>query len=202
MTHNLKKASDKVRAEITERKKVEVSLKQATKDLSHVNKDLSTLLYITSHDLREPLRSMENFSNMVNKRYADKLDDKGQDFLNRISKGAQRMSTLLDDILELSRVQRLEPARDIIAGKDLADEILDRLENRIRETGAKIEIGQDLPELHVNKMWATEALLNLVDNALKYTSDGTPPDVEIGGYDINDQIGFHQTFDSRLSLRL
>ena len=69
----------------------------AEAEIRSKNQDLETLLYVTSHDLREPLRAIENFSRLVCERYAERLDAKGQDFLQRVVNGAQRLDQLLED---------------------------------------------------------------------------------------------------------
>jgi signal transduction histidine kinase len=159
-----------------ERAQAEVQLK---------NRDLETLLYVISHDLREPLRAIESFSRMVKDRYAERLDEKARDFLTRVTRGAQRMNLLLDDILMLSRAQRLELASEEVDAGEVLSEVLHRLERKITETGANVTLSADLPKLRVDKTWATQAFYNLVGNALKFTRNGEPPSVEIAAYDLN-----------------
>src|SRR5205823_3335051 len=130
-------------------------------EIATKNRDLETLLYVVSHDLREPLRAIESFSRMVNERYAERLDEKGADFLRRVAAGAQRMTRLLDDILHLSRAKQLELAPEEIDTEEILQEIVQRLERKILETRAKITIAPDLPRLHVDKTWASQALFNL-----------------------------------------
>lgn len=156
--------------------------KRAEEEIRSKNQDLETLLYVTSHDLREPLRAIENFSKMIADRYSDKLDEKGRDFLQRVVRGAQRLDRLLDDVLTLSRVQRTaQPVDDVDAGEIVAD-VLKHVENRIRDTEAEVHVAQGLPRLHADRRWATQAVYNLISNALKYTNDGEPPRVEIDAY--------------------
>jgi PAS domain S-box-containing protein len=156
--------------------------RQAQLEIQSKNQDLETLLYVTSHDLREPLRAIENFSRIVSERYADKIDAKGQDFLQRVVRGAQRLDRLLEDVLQLSRVQRtVGPAEDVDAGEIVAD-VLRHLEPRIRETRASVRIVNALPSIRADRRWATQAVQNLISNALKYTQEGEVPDVEIGEF--------------------
>ena len=155
---------------------------QVEQELSAANRDLETLLHVTSHDLREPLRAIENFSRMVNDQYADHLDERGQDFLRRVVLGAERMTDLLDDITALSRVQRMEPPAEEVEGHVIVREALARLETEIKETEAQVQVAKDLPRLWADKTWATEAVYNLVSNALKFTREGAAPEVEIAPY--------------------
>ena len=163
--------------------------KQAEEEIRSKNQDLETLLHVTSHDLREPLRAIENFSRIVSERYADKLDAKGQDFLDRVVRGAQRLDRLIEDVLTLSRVQgTVQPAEDVAAGEIVAD-VLHHLESRIRETQAVVEVEDGLPSIRADRRWATQAVQNLVSNALKYSVEGQAPVVQIGTFQGPEGIG-------------
>jgi signal transduction histidine kinase len=175
-TAALAKINAFLRVEITERQ-------HAKEQLQAKNRDLETLLYVVSHDLKEPLRAIKNFSGLVHERYAAQLDGKGEDFLRRIVGGSERLERLLDDLLALSRAQRLERPTAEIDAAAVIDETLTRLEAKINETGAKIHVATNLPRLRADKTWATQAVYNLVNNALKFTRDGAVPEVEIGPYD-------------------
>jgi PAS domain S-box-containing protein len=153
------------------------------------NLELETLLYVTSHDLKEPLRAIANFSRLVSSRYSDKLDEKGQDFLKRIVAGSTRMNQLLDDILEVCRAGQMEaPATNVDAEK-IVRSILSRLEAKIKESSAKVTVVTPMPLLRVNGLWASQAVYNLVLNALKFTRDGEPPEIEIAPYETETQVG-------------
>jgi len=146
------------------------------------NKDLETLLYVTSHDLKEPLRAIESFSLLIQERYADRFDDKGRDFLARIVRATQRLDQLLTDILNLSRAQRMDPPVEDVEAELLVQEVLRRLETRIKDSGARIVLRSPLPRLRVNKTWAIQGIYNLVANALKFCRPGEPPEIEILSY--------------------
>lgn len=171
------------------RTQLEARVEQRTVALQQANRDLETLLYVISHDLKEPLRAIENFSLLVNKRYAMQLDAKGQDFLMRVVRGAQRMRVLISDILRLSRAHRMEVRFDEVLAQQLVDDVLARLEMQIDELDAQIIVRPNLPTLFVNITWASEALYNLVSNALKYHVPGERPNIEIDGFYLNHQLG-------------
>jgi GAF domain-containing protein len=155
---------------------------RARAEIAAKNRDLETLLYVTSHDLREPLRAIENFSRIINERYRERLDDKGQDFLRRVIFGAQRLNRLLDDILTLSRSQRMEAPNEEVGGDLIVHEALRRLEGTVQRTQARVTVAPGFEGLRVDRTWATQAVYNLIANALKFTRDGEPPEVEIGPY--------------------
>jgi PAS domain S-box-containing protein len=161
--------------DITERKRAE-------EEIGRKNRDLETLLYVTSHDLREPLRAIHNFSKLVCERNASQLDAKGQDFLKRVMRGAERLDRLLEDVLTLSRAQRSVDPTQEVALTEVVSDVLQQLESRIERSRARIVVGEGLPHLAADKRWVTQAVYNLVANALKFTQDGQTPDVEIIPY--------------------
>ena len=171
------------------RNQLEDRVEQRTSALAQTNRDLETLLYVVSHDLKEPLRAIENFSLLVNRRYAQVLDPKGQDFLRRVVRASERMRKLINDILQLSRARRMAPAFENVSGHVLVSDVLERLETRIEELNASITVKSNLPDLHVNVTWATQAIYNLVGNALKYSQPDQPPIIEIDRYEGLEQPG-------------
>jgi PAS domain S-box-containing protein len=170
--------ASKIARDISERKKAEMALVNKTKDLE-------TLLYVTSHDLKEPLRAIESFSQLVLERYADRIDERGKDYLRRSVRATERLDRLLSDILELSRAHRMLPPMEEVEAEALVKEALARLDHRIQETGAAVRIVSPLPRLRVNRTWATQGLYNLLANALKFTRDGSAPDIEIAPYEVH-----------------
>jgi signal transduction histidine kinase len=146
------------------------------------NRELETLIQVISHDLREPLRAIENFSALVQKEQTGRLSLEGDDYLSRIVRASARMRSLLDDIVKLARARKIDPPSEKIDFGVVADEVLSRLADEIARSGASVRVIAPLPRLKVNKEWATQALYNLVGNALKFTREGRKPDIEISAY--------------------
>jgi signal transduction histidine kinase len=92
------------------------------------------------------------------------------------------LNRLLDDILTLSRSQRIGVPSEEVDGESIVSEALKRLEGKINATHARIHVAKDFQGLRVDKTWATQAVYNLIANALKFTSEGAAPDVEIAPY--------------------
>jgi signal transduction histidine kinase len=189
----IQEVNARLRLELAAREQAEADLRRArdeldrrvhdrTLELQRRNQDLETLLYVTSHDLREPLRAIDNFSQLIHERYSTLLDEKGKDFIARVVRGAQRMEQLMKDLLSLSRAQRMDTPSQSISAETLIRDAMMQLELRIKETGARIHLAQNLPALRVNRIWATQAILNLIGNALKFTLPGNAPDIEIAPY--------------------
>lgn len=153
------------------------------RELAQRNKDLKALLYVISHDLREPLRAIRNFSGLVVDREYDKLQDSSKDMLSRVIRGAERLDQLLSDVLTLSRAQRAEPATGLVASDRLVKEVLDGLQPTIDQTSAKIDVQADLPKLKVDPFWLRQAISNLMSNALKFTRPDEAPQISVREYD-------------------
>ncbi|MBI4575647.1 MAG: MASE1 domain-containing protein [Planctomycetes bacterium] len=147
------------------------------------NHDLETMLHVISHDLKEPLRGIEAFSVMLTERHAARLDADGVDLLGRIRRAAARMRQLLDDLLTIARARSFQVPRSEVDAAAVVTDVLARLEQQIRELGAEVQVAEKLPRIRADRTWATEAVYNLVTNALKFGSNGSrPTQVSIGPY--------------------
>ena len=166
-----------------------IERKRAELEIINKNKELETLLHVISHDLAEPLRSISSFSQILSNQYADRLDERGKDFLEFIVKGSQRMRQLLDDILEHARARKMDVPITLEDCETIVSSALKKLETKIADTGARIEIKRPLPLLYLDKMWAEQAIYNLILNALKYTREGEKPEVEVASYNVEGSLG-------------
>lgn len=155
---------------------------QAQRELANLNKDLKALLYVISHDLREPLRAIRNFSSLVVEREYEHLGESSRDMLNRVVRGAERLDQLLSDVLTLSRAQRAEPAAGTVSSDQIVKEVLGDLQESIERCEARVQIAGALPELKVDAFWLRQAVHNLVANALKFTRQGEAPRLKIMPY--------------------
>jgi signal transduction histidine kinase len=161
------------------RRSLEQEAAETRRLLEQRNRDLETLLHVISHDLKEPLRSIESFSRLLAGRYEEQLDAKGLDFLGRVVKAAGRMGQLLDEIQLLARARQAAPASGPVDGEDVVQEVLARLDAAIREASATVTVEPPMPRLAVERVWVTQALYNLVANALKFRQEGRPADVRV-----------------------
>lgn len=174
-----------------EEKEVEVAYaKELDMVLERRNQDLETLLHVTSHDLKEPLRAIESFGRLLAERHSSQLDAKGSEFLGRLVRASGRMGQLLEDISMLSRARQSASMTEVVPSETVISEVLAQLDASIRETGARVQVGGALVHLPVGRVWATRALYNLVANALKFTHPGQSPDIEIATWKSGDEAGF------------
>jgi PAS domain S-box-containing protein len=165
--------------DITERKQAEESLQKYTRELEIANKEMEAFNYSISHDLRQPLRTLQSFSQLIDQEFGDKLDETAKDYLNRVIKASQYMSQLTDDMLRLSRISHSVMSQDKVNLTDIAQSIVQELVNRHPERRAKIDIDPNL-EVTGDEGSLTIALRNLVENAWKFTSKQPLTSIQIG----------------------
>lgn len=164
-----------LRHEVDERHEAEVEVQAR-------NRDLETLLFVVSHDLKEPLRAVASFSLMLEERYREELPEKARDLLDRIRRAALRQERLLDEITTLSRAQRMDAPREEVPLEQVLEAVCQGLQERLEESGARLRVESDLPCVPTDPTWAVQAVSNLVSNALKFTREGEAPEVEVRGY--------------------
>jgi signal transduction histidine kinase len=149
---------------------------QAT-ELRRSNADLEQFAYVASHDLQEPLRKVASFCQMIERRYADQLDDRGRQYINFAVDGAKRMQLLINDLLTFSRVGRHRTPEPVDMA-DILDRALDNLAAIREESGAEIT-SDPLPHVTGDRTELVQLLQNLIGNAVKFHGE-EPPKVRIG----------------------
>lgn len=168
-----------------ERKRLEALVGTHTRELAEKNlrlqqsnRDLEHFAYIASHDLQEPLRKIQAFSDRVTKRYSATLDDQGRDYLSRMSGAASRMQRLIDDLLSLSRVTTKRNRVTSVDLNLLAAEVLGDLEFRVQSTNGRVEV-DPLPNIVADPVQIRQIFQNLIGNALKFHRPDVPPLVRV-----------------------
>ena len=168
--------------DIMDRKRAEEELASNAGELARSNADLQQFAYVTSHDLREPLRMIMTYAQLLKRRYQNKLDSNADEFIEFIVSGTHRMEMLINDLLSYSRVANLEsvpPAR-----LELCDAVrwaMGNLQAAIEESGAKVVV-RELPLVEGNMVQLVQLFQNLIGNAVKYRSAATP-EIEISAQD-------------------
>ena len=152
---------------------------ERTTELQAANQELEAFSYSVSHDLRAPLRSIDGFSQAVLEDYADKLDDQGKDYLNRVRTATQRMGHLIDDMLTLSRVTRAEMLRGTVDLSALAADVLAELQKSEPERKVDWHIESGLVAQGDAQLLRV-ALVNLLGNAWKFTGKTASAKIEFG----------------------
>ena len=166
--------------DITERKAAEREMQNRNEELARVNGELEEFAYVASHDLKEPLRSINIFSELLLERVGLQDDEQASRFAAFIREGVARMELLIRDLLDYARV--VHPEQELAAPTDLnrsLEEATTALRGLIRETRAAISC-ETLPVVNGDEQQLGQVLQNLLSNALKYRRDHVPPEVKIG----------------------
>jgi light-regulated signal transduction histidine kinase (bacteriophytochrome) len=153
------------------------ALEGRTAELVRSNEDLQRFANFISHDLRSPLRSIQAFSQLISARYQEKLGDEGEEWLIFIRNGAERMSRLIDDLLDYSRASNSDRAVSLSDCNHLLESALLNLQHAIEESGAVIT-SEPLPALPVDPQ-LVRVFQNLIDNAIKYRWAGRVPRIHV-----------------------
>jgi PAS domain S-box-containing protein len=164
--------------DITISKQAEVNLKVYAAKLEQSNRDLQEFAYIASHDLQEPLRKVLAFGDRLANKYGDVLDETGSDYLKRMRDASQRMQTLINDLLSFSRVTTRAQPFTVVDLNSLTEDVISDLEYQIDRTQGHVEVG-NLPVIEADPTQMHQLLQNLINNALKFHQDGTPPIISV-----------------------
>ncbi|TDD79893.1 HAMP domain-containing sensor histidine kinase [Actinomadura darangshiensis] len=164
-------------------------LNEQTEELRRSNAELEQFAYVASHDLQEPLRKVASFCQMIERRYGDQLDDRGQQYIAFAVDGAKRMQALINDLLSFSRVGRLSRPEEAVDLGDAVRQALDNLAALREETGAEVGV-PDLPAVPGDRTQLVQLFQNLIGNAIKFRRPDEPPRVTIGARRAGDEWEF------------
>ncbi|REG87046.1 PAS domain-containing protein [Algoriphagus antarcticus] len=164
--------------DITEKKLREEEIKTANLKLQSANEELKSFASVASHDMKEPLRMISSFLQLLEKKYTPVLDEKGLQYINFAVSGAKRLSFLIDDILEYSRIGFDASKLDRVNLTRLVEEVIVLKKDLIDEKRAQINVG-DLPEISGMVTPIKSVFINLISNALKYQEKGNIPIISI-----------------------
>jgi light-regulated signal transduction histidine kinase (bacteriophytochrome) len=145
-------------------------------ELQRSNAELEQFAYVASHDLQEPLRKVASFCQLLEKRYADKLDERGVEYIGFAVDGAKRMQVLINDLLTFSRVGRLNAAYTEVDLGAVLDDAIGNLATAIEESRAQIVLpGQPLPHINGDPTLLRMLWQNLIGNAVKFRRPDVAP---------------------------
>lgn len=200
--------------DIRERKKTDQKILMLNQELENKiseletsNKEMESFSYSVSHDLRAPIRAINGFSKLIEKKYASQFDEEGKSLLGTITSEAIRMGQLIDDLLAFSRLGKKEIQKSKVNMTLLANEVIAEI-LKIQEQSYHAKITVDnLPYAACDRGLIKQVFVNLIGNALKYSSQSTNPAIHIGSdlennttvYYISDNgVGFDMKFYDKL----
>jgi PAS domain S-box-containing protein len=187
---------------------ITLELKEERKKLEYSNSELEAFTYSVSHDLRAPLRAINGFSNFLTEDYSDKLDDEGKRYINTIKANADKMDTLISDLLNLSRVSRAEINFHSTNMNDLVESVFEEIATDDEKNSFELTI-HEMPEAKCDQRLIRQVWQNLIGNALKYSSKSDVKKIEIGRKESDDKkevifyvkdhgAGFDQKYSDKL----
>ncbi|MDJ1467742.1 ATP-binding protein [Xanthocytophaga flava] len=155
-------------------------IEQTNLELTRSNTELENFAYVASHDLQEPLRKVKSFSSLLVKEYSTLLEGNGQLYIQRMQMAVERMQTLINDLLEYSRVGRLEEGYQQVNLNELITKVWMPLKEEKENTGKLIEFTIDeLPEVHAIPSQINQLFANLLGNAVKFSKPDEPLTIQI-----------------------
>lgn len=160
-------------SDLSERSRAAGKLAAAAKELERSNRELEQFAYVASHDLQEPLRMVAGYTQLLAKRYADHLDEEGQEFIGFAVEGVTRMQQLIQDLLSLSRVQSQGHSFESVSTGGALDWAVANLEHLIVESNAEITQGE-LPTVSGDSTQISQLFQNLISNSIKFRSERSP----------------------------
>jgi signal transduction histidine kinase len=148
-------------------------------ELLRSNAELEQFAYVASHDLQEPLRKVASFCQLLEKRYGDKLDERGRQYIDFAVDGAKRLQVLINDLLTFSRVGRADQVRVRLPLGGPLDAAIAALQTAVEESGVVIERPGSLPEVLGDATLLTMLWQNLIGNGIKFRAPGRSPLIRI-----------------------
>ena len=174
--------------DVTDRRRAEKQIQVYVQKLEWSNRELQDFAYIASHDLQEPLRAIQAFGERLHSQAGADLREDARGSLERMLRAATRMRGLINDLLEFSRITTNSRPFTAVDLSEVVQQARSDLTKRIEETGGCVEVGP-LPAIEADASQMRQLLQNLMDNALKYGRDDTPPVVTVRGEVMPDDAG-------------
>lgn len=176
--------------DISSRKENELKLLEANQRLSNANEELKVFASLASHDMREPLRMISSFMSLLEKKYGENLDEKARQYISFAMDGAKRLTLLINDLLDYSKVGFDQKLIEEINTEEIVTEVLELKSAIIRENEATIDF-ENLPTIKGVKIPMKVLFQNLIGNALKYKKTDAKPQIKISGKELKDFWEFY-----------
>lgn len=153
--------------------------KKSEEEILRSNQELERFAYIASHDLKEPLRMLSNFTGLLQHEYAKEMDETASQYMSFIMDASKRMQVLVSDLLEYSRIGTADMRLQEFEGQMQLNLVLENFQSTIKDLDAEITY-DPLPLIYANPVQFSRLLQNLIGNAMKYQREGVNPIIHIG----------------------
>jgi len=184
-------ANDKLAFQNVEKEKRAADLVIINKELEqfvYANKELKQFAYIASHELKEPIRTIANFIQIISEDYSAQLDEKAIEYLRIINDSTKRMTILINSLLHFSRLG-VDKKLSYVDCKEIIDSVISDLTDIIKSSDATIEVSE-MPKLNVYEIEFRQIFQNLITNAIKFQKKGSHPEIQIRSEEINENFRF------------
>ena len=155
-------------------------LHEKNKELIHKNEEVENFIHIISHDLKAPIVSIQGFTSILKNELGSTIGSAQLDYLNRIQINAQQMNVLILDLLEFSRVGRIEDEKQSVNMNELLGEIVAELKPEMDRCHVSVQAPQDLPVLWGSRKRLAQVFTNLITNAIKYMGPNPKAQINVG----------------------
>jgi len=170
-----------INTDITKRKEAQEKLKGLIEELKRSNYELQQFTYITSHDLQEPLRSIASFSQLLERRYKDKLDKDADEYINFVVDASTRMKEMIQGLLDYSNIGTRKEEFESLNVEDILKQVLSNLNALIEENDAVVA-HDPLPVITADRGLLVKLFQNLIENAIKFRKPDEHPKIHISTY--------------------
>ena len=164
--------------DISQEKQHALQLEEKNRELESVNKELQAFTYISSHDLQEPLRKIQTFATRILEKENENLSATGKEYFTRMQNAANRMQSLIDDLLAYSQVNPADHKLENVNLNDIIEEIKQDLKEELKEKNAVITVAGKC-KVNIIRFQFQQLLYNLFSNSLKFSRPGITPLIEI-----------------------
>jgi light-regulated signal transduction histidine kinase (bacteriophytochrome) len=173
LAHDVEAMRQRIVEELAESTSARQQLDEQAEELRRSNAELEQFAYVASHDLQEPLRKVASFCQLLQRRYGDQLDERGQTYIEFAVDGAKRMQALINDLLTFSRVGRRGAGMQNVEIQRVVEQVTDSLATVLEENDATVE-ANDLPAVHADPVLMRQLFQNLLSNAIKFRAEAPP----------------------------
>ena len=185
----------KIIRELKASETLKFNLDKKNEELIESNKELESFNYISSHDLQEPLRQIQNFASRINDTEQQNLSEKGKTYFEKMNNAANRMQTLIEDLLAYSRIKTGERKVEITDLNQIVKDVTEEFQITIDEKHATIEVGE-MCDANIIPFQFRQLMHNLIGNSLKFSTPDIPPHIKISSCNVT----YSKLNDAKLTL--
>jgi signal transduction histidine kinase len=183
-TAELSQSNLGLKQQVTERELAEAACRRT-------NTELENFVRVVSHDLKNPIFSIQGFSALLVKKYQEKLGNKGQLYLDQIRASARQMERLVSDLLELARMGQVVSSFKAVPCLEIVRSVTTGMKDRLDDSGIELVVADDLPTIHCDAQRIYQVFQNLLVNAIKFQDGTRAPEIEIGYEDRDESYLFY-----------